>query len=202
MFKQYVLLSYWIWIFQKRMKAAKILKQQLLAEVQLDRKRMKEENQCRLESSSMGMNSEMLQENIANMNGNHNPSFIVGDMGHPINSNPNVNGESIDLENPHNLKGIATRRTMIVHGLQTTPDVCQTQHCRYIEKSQAQIKSYINQKAEQVHPYRSLPLGQDRRHNQYWQFIASASKSDPGSGRIFFESRDGYWRLIDSEEVK
>ncbi|KAK3165036.1 hypothetical protein QOZ80_1AG0028110 [Eleusine coracana subsp. coracana] len=54
---------------------------------------------------------------------------------------------------------------------------------------------------EQLYVYRSLPLGQDRRRNRYWQFIASASPNDPGSGRIFFESKDGHWRVIDSEEA-
>jgi len=49
--------------------------------------------------------------------------------------------------------------------------------------------------------YRSLPLGQDRSRNRYWQFITSASRNDPGCGRIFVELHDGRWRLIDSEEV-
>ncbi|CAI8617390.1 unnamed protein product [Vicia faba] len=47
---------------------------------------------------------------------------------------------------------------------------------------------------------RSLPLGLDRRRNRYWQFITSASISDPGCGRIFVELYDGCWKLIDSEE--
>lgn len=63
------------------------------------------------------------------------------------------------------------------------------------------MKSYIGHRAEDMYVYRSLPLGLDRRRNRYWQFVASASRHDPGSGRIFFESTDGYWRLIDSEEV-
>ena len=69
------------------------------------------------------------------------------------------------------------------------------------ERSRSQLKAYIGHKAEEMYVYRSLPLGQDRRRNRYWQFITSASRNDPGSGRIFVELRDGCWRLIDSEEV-
>lgn len=65
----------------------------------------------------------------------------------------------------------------------------------------SKLRSYIHQKAEGIYEYRALPLGQDRRHNQYWQFSTSASLTDPGLGRIFFESKNGLWRVIDSEEV-
>ncbi|KAL3851351.1 hypothetical protein ACJIZ3_013233 [Penstemon smallii] len=68
------------------------------------------------------------------------------------------------------------------------------------ERSRLQLKSYIGHRAEEMYVYRSLPLGQDRRRNRYWQFVASASTLDPGSGRIFVESPNGSWRLIDSEE--
>lgn len=69
------------------------------------------------------------------------------------------------------------------------------------DKSRKHLKYYIGHKAEEMYVYRSLPLGQDRRHNRYWQFITSASRNDPGCGRIFVELHDGRWRLIDSEEV-
>ncbi|KAJ3670695.1 hypothetical protein LUZ60_008121 [Juncus effusus] len=71
----------------------------------------------------------------------------------------------------------------------------------FAEKSRAELKAFIGHKAEQQHVYRSLPLGQDRRRNRYWVFAANASPNDPGTGRIVFESRDGSWRLIDSEEA-
>lgn len=71
-----------------------------------------------------------------------------------------------------------------------------------VEKSRAQLKSFIGHKAEEMFVYRSLPLGSDRRRNRYWQFITSASQNDPGFGRIFVELCDGRWRLIDTEEVK
>lgn len=65
----------------------------------------------------------------------------------------------------------------------------------------SQLELCIDQKAEMLHPYRFLPLGLDRRHNRYWQFSTSSSRNDPGTGRIFFESKDGFWRVIDSDEA-
>lgn len=75
------------------------------------------------------------------------------------------------------------------------------QHKYAAERSRLQLKSHIAHKAEEMYVYRSLPLGQDRRCNRYWQFVASASRNDPGSGRIFVELTDGNWRLFDSEEA-
>ncbi|CAH1448498.1 unnamed protein product [Lactuca virosa] len=69
------------------------------------------------------------------------------------------------------------------------------------ERSRLQLKAFIGHKAEEMYMYRSLPLGQDRRRNRYWQFVASTSSNDPGSGRIFVELQNGCWRLIDSEEA-
>jgi hypothetical protein len=69
------------------------------------------------------------------------------------------------------------------------------------KRSRSQLKSYIGHKAEEVYPYRSLPLGQDRRHNRYWHFAVSVSKSDPCSRLLFVELHDGKWLLIDSEEA-
>ncbi|CAH2046509.1 unnamed protein product [Thlaspi arvense] len=68
------------------------------------------------------------------------------------------------------------------------------------ERLRAQLKAYVGYKAEELYVYRSLPLGLDRRRNRYWRFSASASRNDPGCGRIFVELQDGRWRLIDSEE--
>lgn len=88
-----------------------------------------------------------------------------------------------------------TERALINQETNTSQENCSS------KRSRSQLKSYIGGKAEEVYPYRSLPLGQDRRHNRYWHFAASASKTDPCSGLIFVELHDGKWRLIDSEEV-
>ncbi|KAI3741695.1 hypothetical protein L1987_59369 [Smallanthus sonchifolius] len=69
------------------------------------------------------------------------------------------------------------------------------------ERSHLQLKAFIGHKAEEMYVYKSLPLGQDRRRNRYWQFVASNSRHDPGSERIFVELQNGCWRLIDSEEA-
>jgi hypothetical protein len=75
------------------------------------------------------------------------------------------------------------------------------QHGYASKRSRSQLKAYVTHLAEELYIYRSLPLGQDRRRNRYWQFVASASRNDPCSGRIFVELHDGNWRVIDSEEV-
>jgi acetyl esterase/lipase len=75
------------------------------------------------------------------------------------------------------------------------------QHGYASKRSRSQLKAYVTHLAEELYIYRSLPLGQDRRRNRYWQFVASASRNDPCSGRIFVELHGGNWRVIDSEEV-
>ncbi|KAG6475918.1 hypothetical protein ZIOFF_065148 [Zingiber officinale] len=80
-----------------------------------------------------------------------------------------------------------------------TPDTSSVQQSGYVaEKSHALLKSFIGHKSEQLYAYRSLPLG--HRQNCYWLFSTSSSPNDPGSGRIFFEYKDGHWSLINSEE--
>ncbi len=70
------------------------------------------------------------------------------------------------------------------------------------EKSRAQTKVDIGLRAEELYVFRSLPLGCDRRHNRYWQFVTGNGGQDPGCGRLFFESNsDGCWSVIDNEEV-
>jgi hypothetical protein len=71
------------------------------------------------------------------------------------------------------------------------------------EKSRAQAKADIGLRAEELYVFRSQPLGSDRRHNRYWQFVTGNGGQDPGCGRLFFESNsDGYWGVIDTEEVR
>ena len=70
------------------------------------------------------------------------------------------------------------------------------------EKSRAQLKDSIGLRAEELYVYRSIPLGQYRRHNRDWQFVTCSSGNDPGSGRIFFESHeDDHWKVIDTAKV-
>ncbi|KAG8069444.1 hypothetical protein GUJ93_ZPchr0005g15652 [Zizania palustris] len=100
-----------------------------------------------------------------------------------------------------NAVSLVHERNGVKQEFSVNPENLSGQQYASSEKTRSQLKSYIGHKAEQLHVYRSLPLGQDRRRNRYWQFSTSASPNDPGSGRIFFESRDEYWRLIDSIEA-
>lgn len=111
-----------------------------------------------------------------------------------------------DLENvpkdENHLNGVLSERSLIVHDSCISQMIPSIQHdASKSERSRMQLKSYFGHRAEEMHAYRSLPLGQDRRHNRYWKFVASGSRHDPASGRIFVELCDGNWRLIDSEEV-
>jgi hypothetical protein len=70
------------------------------------------------------------------------------------------------------------------------------------ERTRAQLKVDIDFRADELFVLRSQPLGLDRRHNRYWQFVTSSIADDPGCGRIYFESaEDGHWEVIDTDDV-
>jgi hypothetical protein len=70
------------------------------------------------------------------------------------------------------------------------------------EKTRAQLKVDIDFRADELFVLRSQPLGLDRRHNRYWQFVTSSIADDPGCGRLYFESaEDGHWEVIDTDDV-
>ena len=179
---------------QERLEAASALKKQMWAEAQLDKRRFREEYSSRLQGAAFGG----YKAETALTNGAREESQT------PL--------DNVDKSNDGNLEAINNERfleqnqvnygNMSVGQELTCADVLPVQHYGYAtERSRSQLKSFIGHKAEQLYVYRSLPLGQDRRRNRYWQFSTSSSPNDPGSGRIFFESKDGHWRLIDSEEV-
>ncbi|CAA6661086.1 unnamed protein product [Spirodela intermedia] len=175
-------------VLEERLEAANALKKQMWAEAQLDKRRMKEEYMTKLQYSSFGSHSPLINVDIKS--GDVTPYSAVNNEGSDLMCNQN---NSCDMVVEKNLMG---------QELLITTDATPVQQCGYAaEKSRSQLKSYIGHRAEEMYVYRSLPLGQDRRRNRYWQFVTSASRNDPGSGRIFFESKDGLWRLIDSEEA-
>lgn len=182
------------------MELANALKKQMWAEAQLDKRRSKEEFASRVQyNSDMGLKADIYQENNATEI-TSTPACDVykendGHVG-TINS-----CEMLDQHNQGNSGSMAYERNGIGQEILATPDTSYVQQYAYADKTRSQLKSYIGHRAEQLYVYRSLPLGQDRRRNRYWQFTTSASPNDPGSGRIFFESKDGCWRVIDSEEV-
>nr|XP_034595610.1 homeobox-DDT domain protein RLT2-like isoform X2 [Setaria viridis] len=187
-------------VLEERLELANALKKQMWAEVQLDKRRSKEEFASRMQYNSyMGLKADMYQENNATES-TSTPACNAykendGHMG-TIN-----NCEILDQHSQGNAGSISYERNGVGQEMMATPDASSVQQYAYADKTRSQLKLYIGHRAEQLYVYRSLPLGHDRRGNRYWQFTTSASPNDPGSGRIFFESKDGYWRVIDSEEA-
>ncbi|XP_066312282.1 homeobox-DDT domain protein RLT2-like isoform X2 [Miscanthus floridulus] len=187
-------------VLEERLELANALKKQMWAEAQLDKRRSKEEFASRVQyNSDMGLKADIYQENNATeITSTPACDAYKENDGHvgTINS-----CEMLDQHNQGNSGSMAYERNGIGQEILATPDTSYVQQYAYADKTRSQLKSYIGHRAEQLYVYRSLPLGQDRRRNRYWQFTTSASPNDPGSGRIFFESKDGCWRVIDSEEA-
>lgn len=188
--------------FQERLEAANALKKQMWAEAQLDKRRVKEEYALKMQYSlSSGNRSE--QNFLITSSDDRKSTFAAVD-GRNDSASTNPLNQQDDLCNSHRIpnysnSAIAERNMMLQEF--SGPDFMLQQSACAAEKSRSEIKAYIGQKAEEIYVYKSLPLGQDRRRNRYWQFITSPSQNDPGSGRIFVELHDGQWRLIDSAEV-
>ncbi|XP_072950973.1 homeobox-DDT domain protein RLT2-like isoform X1 [Typha angustifolia] len=188
-------------ILEERLEAANALKKQMWAEAQLDKRRFKEEFASKVHYNSyVGGKFEGPQINAAS-EGNLTPGHNADNKENDGNLGAVNTDEFLDQQTQTNFNNVPSERNELGQELSANPDALPLQQYGYAEKSRSQLKSYIGHKAEQLYVYRSLPLGQDRRRNRYWQFSTSASPNDPGSGRIFFESRDGHWRLIDSEEA-
>uniref|UniRef100_A0A5B7A7I4 Homeobox-DDT domain protein RLT1 n=1 Tax=Davidia involucrata TaxID=16924 RepID=A0A5B7A7I4_DAVIN len=181
-------------VLEDRLDAANALKKQMWAEAQLDKRRMKEESLTKFHCSFMGSAAE----------GSQSPLTVVGNKNDEASLSSTVKEEPfIGADNVQNhLNSLPAERSLVLHDASIGQITYPVQQNGYAaERSRSQLKSYIGHRAEEMYVYRSLPLGQDRRHNRYWQFVASASRNDPGSGRIFVESPDGYWSLVDSEEA-
>nr|GMD93116.1 homeobox-DDT domain protein RLT1 [Ipomoea batatas] len=180
-------------ILEDRLDAATALKKQMWAEAQLDRRRMKEENIIKFHDSSFGAAAE----------GSQSPFTLPDNKVHGPAQAAVVNDASVGLDNAQNqLELLPAEKSLAPQDFSTSSFISSIQPSGYTaERSRMQLKSFIGHKAEEMYVYRSLPLGQDRRRNRYWLFVASGSSHDPGSGRIFVESPDGFWRLIDTEEA-
>ncbi|XP_017971057.1 PREDICTED: homeobox-DDT domain protein RLT2 isoform X2 [Theobroma cacao] len=190
-------------VLEERLEAANALKKQMWAEAQLDKRRMKEEFVLRTNFSSHMGNKMEPSLMMSSAECRQSPQII---------SDRKNNESSVDLvvqqeclNNPQNdqnyLNNVPSEGNMPIQDFSIGPDNLQyPQPGCAAERSRSQLKSYIGHKAEEMYVYRSLPLGQDRRHNRYWRFITSTSWNDPGCGRIFVELLDGRWRLIDTEE--
>ncbi|RWW59382.1 hypothetical protein BHE74_00033676 [Ensete ventricosum] len=182
-------------ILEERLEAANALIKQMWAEAQLDKRRSREEYSNRLQVTAFSGYKVEATLTYGAGEGSQTPLEGV-DKGNNGNLDAISNEQFLET-NQVNLGNMSIGQEF------TVPDVLPVQHYGYAtEKSRSQLKSFISYKAEQLHVYRSLPLGQDRRQNRYWQFTTSSSPNDPGSGRIYFESKDCRWLLIDSEEFQ
>ncbi|XP_030929199.1 homeobox-DDT domain protein RLT2-like isoform X3 [Quercus lobata] len=191
-------------VLEERLEAANALKKQMWAEAQLDKRRMKEEFVLRTNYSSFAGNKaepNLLTNSLAE--DRQSPLCTINDKNKETSVAPAVEQEQLNnIQNDQNyLNSLPSEENLQIHDYPAGPDNLPCQQPGYVaERSRSQLKSYIGHKAEEMYVYRSLPLGQDRRRNRYWRFITSASRNDPGCGRIFVELHDGHWRLIDSEE--
>ncbi|PSR98600.1 Homeobox-DDT domain protein [Actinidia chinensis var. chinensis] len=190
-------------VLEDRLDAANALKKQMLAEAQLDKKRIKEESLPKCYSSFTGNEGEVKQT-CAAADSSQSPLTAVDNKIRESPLDTKVNEQrSVEAENLQDHHNTLPADRMPVEPKASTGQIGSLiqQNGYAAERRRLQLKSYVGHKAEEMYTYRSLPLGQDRRRNRYWIFVASASSNDPGSGRIFLESPDGFWRLIDSEEA-
>lgn len=187
-------------VLQERLEAANAIKKQMWAEAQIDKRRSKEEFASRVQyNPCISLKADVIAEHNATET---TPTPVRNfDIDNDGNVGAVNNSEILNQHSQSNAGNVSYERNGIGQDISATPDNLSAQQYAYADKTRSQLKSYIGHKAEQLYVYRSLPLGQDRRRNRYWQFSTSASPNDPGSGRIFFESKEGYWRVIDSEEV-
>ena len=169
----------------------------------VDKRRLKEEHVIKMQCTPFGGNKTEQVLTIPSSEDRQSPSTVNEKN---IETTAKLSIPQEQMFNPQNEQNYVTSFPYVgnlqMQEYSVGPDNYTSQQSSLIaDKSRKQLKSYIGHKAEEIYVYRSLPLGQDRRHNRYWQFITSASQNDPGCGRIFVELHDGRWRLIDSEEV-
>ncbi|CAK7350538.1 unnamed protein product [Dovyalis caffra] len=189
-------------VLEDRLEAANALKKQMWVEAQLDRSRLKEEFISKLDFPSFTGGRVETQLASSAVEGSQSPLVLVESKNKET-SPSNVEDQKPLPENEENhLSSVLSEKALVVQDLPMNADNISSQQHGYASKrSRSQLKAYIAHLAEEMYVYRSLPLGQDRRRNRYWQFVASASRNDPCSGRIFVELHDGNWRVIDSEEA-
>ncbi|CAN8291009.1 unnamed protein product [Cochlearia groenlandica] len=174
---------------EDRMEAAISLKKQMWAEAQLDNSCMRHTLNLTSTKSEPMMGIQITQSST------HERDNFCKDPSQRIYETKPLEVVSNELHKSSGERAFTNQETNI------SQQNCSSQHGYASKRSRSQLKSYIGHKAEEVYLYRSLPLGQDRRHNRYWHFVASTSKSDPSSGLLFVEFHGGKWFLIDSEEA-
>lgn len=189
-------------VLEERLEAATALKKQMWAEAQLDKRRLKEEYLMKTPYASFVPNKTESNTATSAPDSRQSPMLILDENNEAMMNSAMQQKPFHDAHVDNNLLAdLPSDKNLTAQNVAAGSDNLALQQSVYAaERCRAQLKSYIGHKAEEMYVYRSLPLGQDRRRNRYWQFIASASCNDPGAGRIFVELHTGGWRLIDSEE--
>ncbi|CAL5352855.1 unnamed protein product [Camellia sinensis] len=155
-------------ILEERLEAANALKKQMWAEVQLDKRQMKEEYVMKMHRQG--------------------PLPTVDDKNGLVSTNLVEQKEHLhDAQNDPNYPiHLPSERNPQIQEVSTcTDNVSLLQPGYAAERSWLQLKAYIGHKVEEMYVYWPLPFGQDRRRNCYWQFITSSSRNDPRSA--------GFW---------
>lgn len=186
---------------EERLEAATALKRQMWAEMQLEKRRHKEELLSRshfplLAGSNKTDGESPDPENMTS------GTLSLYDQGQLDMNVPNTDGAGLGepfVGNGKIITGLCNG--LVAHEAGSSIGAAPGNHLA--EKSRAQAKADIGLRAEELYVFRSQPLGSDRRHNRYWQFVTGNGGQDPGCGRLFFESNsDGYWGVVDTEEVR
>ncbi|GLT41039.1 hypothetical protein SLA2020_151290 [Shorea laevis] len=190
-------------VLEERLEAANALKKQMWAEVQLDKRRIKDE--FVLWTNFLSYVSNKTEANLAGLSAECKQSLQITASEEDTETSTEPPLQPARLNDPQNdqnyLNNMPTEGSLPMPDICTRPDNLQGHQSGYAaERSCSLLKSYIGHKAEEMYVYRSLPLGQDRRRNRYCRFITSPSSNDPFCGRIFVELHDVHWRLIDTEE--
>lgn len=174
------------------------------AEAQLDKRRLKEEYLLKTPYAAFVPNKTESNTILSAPDSRQSPMLALDENTNDPMVNLAIQQKPFhEAHNDYNLHSdLLSDKNLTTPNVAAGSDNLALQQSAYAaERCRAQMKSYIGHKAEEMYVYRSLPLGQDRRRNRYWQFVASASCNDPGAGRIFVELHNGSWRLIDSEVV-
>lgn len=194
----YCYLSYTFEDLQERLEASNSLKKQMWAEAQVDKNRLKEDHITRLDLTTSSANKTEIQNTNTMVDGGQSPLLLDNKM----EASPSL---AEDQKSVHGSGAAQTHLNdlpaAVIDPSINFDNIVNQQHGYASKRSRSRLKAYIAHLAEEMYVYRSLPLGQDRRRNRYWQFVASASRNDPSAGRIFVELHNGHWRLIDTEEV-
>lgn len=185
---------------EERLEAATALKRQMWAEMQLEKRRHKEEL---LSRSHFSLLPGTIKTDGESPDPEHMTSGTLAlyDHGQLDMNMPNTDGTGYIEAFAGNGKSFNELSNGVV-AHEAGPSAGAVSGNHLAEKSRAQAKADIGLRAEELYVFRSQPLGSDRRHNRYWQFVTGNGGQDPGCGRLFFESNsDGCWGVIDTEEA-